>query len=266
MNEPPITDYFAACRVASLGDREILEGIVAPQHDTASPEFVRALAAWDAGDGGGTHYWDEYRGGRWLVLVRERASTEGAVVAARATVRAHAGDHHHGAARRSRDSPSASATSPVAALRAGLSFSIPLAAILLAHESGHYVAARRLKVNASPPYFIPMPADLEPHRHDGRLHPHSLADLRPAHALRHRRRGPARRRHRRDPGAARRHRAERVDAGRRDDRSRTSSCSSTASSSTSATRSSSRRCARPSASRERCSCTRRRSPAGWDCS
>ena len=43
-----------------------------------------------------------------------------------------------------------------AALRAGLSFSMPLAAILLAHESGHYVAARRRGVNASPPYFIPV--------------------------------------------------------------------------------------------------------------
>lgn len=43
-----------------------------------------------------------------------------------------------------------------AAVRAGLSFSMPLAAILLAHESGHYVAARRRGVNASPPYFIPV--------------------------------------------------------------------------------------------------------------
>ena len=50
------------------------------------------------------------------------------------------------------------ATFSGAALRAGLSFSVPLAAILLAHESGHYVAARRLQVDASPPYFIPFPA------------------------------------------------------------------------------------------------------------
>ena len=43
-----------------------------------------------------------------------------------------------------------------AAVRAGLSFSMPLAAILLAHESGHYFAARRRGVNASPPFFIPI--------------------------------------------------------------------------------------------------------------
>jgi membrane-associated protease RseP (regulator of RpoE activity) len=40
-------------------------------------------------------------------------------------------------------------------LRLGLSFSLPVAAILLAHESGHYFAARRYRVDASPPYFIP---------------------------------------------------------------------------------------------------------------
>ncbi len=47
-----------------------------------------------------------------------------------------------------------SALSP-ASLRLGLSFSLPVAAILLAHESGHYFAARRYRVDASPPYFIP---------------------------------------------------------------------------------------------------------------
>src|SRR5581483_342520 len=42
-------------------------------------------------------------------------------------------------------------------LAAGLSFSIPLMAILLAHEMGHYVLARHNKVDVSPPYFIPAP-------------------------------------------------------------------------------------------------------------
>jgi membrane-associated protease RseP (regulator of RpoE activity) len=40
---------------------------------------------------------------------------------------------------------------------AGLSYSVPLMAILLAHELGHYIAARIHRVPASPPYFIPMP-------------------------------------------------------------------------------------------------------------
>jgi membrane-associated protease RseP (regulator of RpoE activity) len=39
----------------------------------------------------------------------------------------------------------------------GLSFSIPLMAILFCHEMGHYIAARIHKVPASLPYFVPLP-------------------------------------------------------------------------------------------------------------
>jgi membrane-associated protease RseP (regulator of RpoE activity) len=39
----------------------------------------------------------------------------------------------------------------------GLEFTASLAAILLAHEFGHYVAARLHKVEASLPFFLPMP-------------------------------------------------------------------------------------------------------------
>jgi membrane-associated protease RseP (regulator of RpoE activity) len=41
-------------------------------------------------------------------------------------------------------------------LPAGLSFSIPLMAILLAHEMGHFLTARRYGVDSSLPYFIPV--------------------------------------------------------------------------------------------------------------
>jgi membrane-associated protease RseP (regulator of RpoE activity) len=44
-----------------------------------------------------------------------------------------------------------------APLLKGLTFAIPLMAILLAHELGHYVAARIHGVPASPPFFIPFP-------------------------------------------------------------------------------------------------------------
>lgn len=39
----------------------------------------------------------------------------------------------------------------------GLPYSVPLLAILLAHEFGHFIAARIHRVPASPPFFVPMP-------------------------------------------------------------------------------------------------------------
>ena len=38
---------------------------------------------------------------------------------------------------------------------AGLSYSVPLLLILLAHELGHYLTCRRYGIDASPPYFLP---------------------------------------------------------------------------------------------------------------
>ncbi|MFO0619304.1 MAG: site-2 protease family protein [Polyangiaceae bacterium] len=43
------------------------------------------------------------------------------------------------------------------ALPKGYKFALPLLAILLTHEFGHYIAARLHQVRASLPYFIPMP-------------------------------------------------------------------------------------------------------------
>lgn len=40
---------------------------------------------------------------------------------------------------------------------AGCAFSLPLVAILLAHELGHYLTARRYQLDVSPPFFIPVP-------------------------------------------------------------------------------------------------------------
>lgn len=47
-------------------------------------------------------------------------------------------------------------------LRAGLPFSVTLIAILLAHESGHYLMCRRHGVLASLPYFLPAPPTFVP--------------------------------------------------------------------------------------------------------
>ncbi len=42
----------------------------------------------------------------------------------------------------------------------GLEFSIPLMIILLAHEMGHYVACRRHRLDATLPFFLPLPVPL----------------------------------------------------------------------------------------------------------
>lgn len=47
---------------------------------------------------------------------------------------------------------------PTGQLSDGLAYSAPLMAILLAHELGHFIAARVHKVEASLPYFVPLPA------------------------------------------------------------------------------------------------------------
>lgn len=46
------------------------------------------------------------------------------------------------------------------ALATGLDFAGPLLAILVAHELGHYAVSRFHELDASPPYFIPMPIAL----------------------------------------------------------------------------------------------------------
>jgi len=48
-------------------------------------------------------------------------------------------------------------SSSIFPLSDGFSFSIPLMAILLCHEMGHYIAARIHRVPASLPYFVPLP-------------------------------------------------------------------------------------------------------------
>jgi Zn-dependent protease len=158
-----LTPFLLAWRTTPLRDREVIDALVHPGHAAPSSGLADALAAWP-----GDYYWSEEAGGRWLVLTRRtRVVTErwwlhvalfaltvvmttiaGAVLQGRAEVNdtwgllrgrlAFVGDPGH-------------------ALMSGLAFSIPLVAILLAHELGHYVTARRYLLDVSPPYFLPVP-------------------------------------------------------------------------------------------------------------
>lgn len=154
MTELAVTQYLTYWRSISLGNREILEGLVAPEHLGPSPMLAESLAAWD-----GYYYWESAPAGRWLVLVRERAAprerwwlhvvllglTLLATSIGGAYLRGIDGVWYHPTVRQ---------------VIAGLPFSVPLLAILVAHESGHYVAARRYRVDASPPFFLPFPSEL----------------------------------------------------------------------------------------------------------
>jgi Zn-dependent protease len=158
-----LTPFLLAWRTTPLRDREVVDALVHPAHAAPSAALAGALAAWP-----GDYYWSEEAGGRWLVLTRrvrvppERwwlhvalfvltvitTTIAGAVLQGRAVV-----DDSWGLLR----GRLAFSGDPGHALLSGLAFSIPLMAILLAHELGHYVTARRYLLDVSPPYFLPVP-------------------------------------------------------------------------------------------------------------
>jgi membrane-associated protease RseP (regulator of RpoE activity) len=152
VSEIAVTQYFAYWRRVALGSREIVEGLVAREHMDPSRELEQALIEWD-----GYHYWEEAPEGRWLVLVREERKRRerwwlhAALFALTLVTTSLGGAALTGSVRDVWTLPTR------AALASGLFFSLPLLAILLAHESGHYVAARRYRVDVSPPFFIPFP-------------------------------------------------------------------------------------------------------------
>lgn len=162
-----LTEFLVTWRTAVLPDREVIDALVHPAHIGPSgptPELAAALATW-----AGPHYWSDEPDGRHLVLTRairpprrERwwlhiglflitlytVTFAGAVLAGRIlytgvlTFFASGYPGYPGF---------------LHAWSGGLAFSLPLLAILLCHELGHYVTARRYGLDASPPYFIPVP-------------------------------------------------------------------------------------------------------------
>ncbi len=161
--------FLSWWRTIRTRDREIVEALVDPAHHGPSAELRSALRAW-----GGLHYWSRIDGIDRLVLItplvapqRERWWLHGVLfLATFLTV------WMSGALLTGSSLPLAfpfhldyarapeilgEMWSELTRMPAGLGFAMALMAILLAHESGHYIWARRYGLNASPPYFLPAP-------------------------------------------------------------------------------------------------------------
>lgn len=167
MNLPP--ELLSHWRTVVVRDREIVEAVVRPEHRGPSPALAAALAQWP-----GVHYWASGRDADRLVLVRPTAPAHaerwwlhvvlflgtfltvqlgGALLLGGAvhTLPPLAGGW--------KALPGSLAVWFEASLR-GMPFAMALMAILLSHEMGHYLTAKRYAINASPPYFLPAPIEI----------------------------------------------------------------------------------------------------------
>lgn len=161
-----VTPFFQYWRSTVARDREIVDAVVAPAHRGPSAELRSALHDWP-----GVYYWVEGDGEGRLMLVRsldppqaERwwlhallfLATFVTVWMAGAVL---AGVAPQAPAIRLSEWPAAgrAVAEWLVRLRPGLEFAMALMAILLAHETGHYLTAKHYGINASPPYFLPAP-------------------------------------------------------------------------------------------------------------
>lgn len=171
------TRFYSTWREQRLeGDRLVLDGVVAPGHLGPSAELAGFLRGWD-----GAWYWGDDSRSR-LVLIRgsaparpERWLWHGALLLAAVVTTLAAGAilTHAWTPPRVGSGFSGMATGVILFAEfvvqggwreflPGWSFAAPLLAILLVHELGHYLAARRYAIDVSPPYFLPVPPTISP--------------------------------------------------------------------------------------------------------
>lgn len=160
------TQAFLTYRVATLGDEEVVQGTLHPGVDPESETARAVFGAWP-----GARYVRRTPAGTEVTLVRrlagrrpERWWLHGVLLLATLFTTTAAG-----VLLRGDDAVRVAwiALGPLALpipagvrwelLRHGLVFSLPLLAILLSHEMGHYLAGRRHRMDISPPYFVPVP-------------------------------------------------------------------------------------------------------------
>lgn len=157
---------LAEYRRVSLAFENVLVGTLLPHLDPASPEVIEALESWP-----GQAYLDARARGTHIVLVypaarRPRRWPWMHVALFAATLLTTLGA---GALMVGRDpfgtevlrigglSIPYPSTVDWSTLALGAPFAIPFLVVLLAHELSHYLAARRHRVRATLPYFVPFP-------------------------------------------------------------------------------------------------------------
>ena len=178
---PPkhLNRFFAFWRTTKVLDREFIDAVVAPEHVGPSAELRDELGKWP-----GLHYWSSRDGDDRLVLIRtlKPAARErwalhiGLFLITFATVWV-AGSALIGP---SLSFPAILGVPPVEILTSlkgwlgeaspALGFATALMAVLLIHEMGHYVVAKRYRINASLPYFLPAPSWINLHWDFWRFH------------------------------------------------------------------------------------------------
>lgn len=164
--DAPLDQLFAAHQRFLLRDLEVVRGVLYPGVDLAHPAVRAALRPWD-----GTRVSRPTPYGTELTLVRrvaprlrERWWLHVLLLLGTLFSTTLAGAFLAGWMPRDFTLVSLGAVSiPIPAgmflpeLGPGLWFSLPMMAVLLAHELGHYALARRHGMDVSPPYFIPAP-------------------------------------------------------------------------------------------------------------
>ncbi len=156
-----VNGLFSSHVAVPVGDLEVVHATLSPGLSESSPQVRDALRRWP---------------GRWFVrpsalgpeltLVRraaprprERWWVHALLLAATFLTTTYAGARLAGFAPRP-PVPGGLLPGPalsLADLAPGLWFSLPLMAVLLAHEAGHYALGRRHQMSVSPPWFLPAP-------------------------------------------------------------------------------------------------------------
>ena len=154
-----LTRFLLAWRTTPLHDREVVDALVDPVHAAPSADLKRALDEWP-----GSYYWSNEPDGRHLVLTRrtskqrEAWKTHAVLFLATlftTTISGAVMTGHLPPELSFLLHPSSWDRMFFRALVGGFVFSLPLLAILLSHELGHYLTARHYNLNVSPPFFLP---------------------------------------------------------------------------------------------------------------